>query len=190
MHIITTTTTTTTTPNTTTTTINIALSGTGLTNRKFQAGKQAKKLAEQMSIQREFQRQQQEVQLRQEETTTTTGSTTAGTSSGDGKGLVSNTEIMNNYNEKRKNLSLMDEHLAKRAKSNPNNTTTSSSTSNSNSIYQGRDANGQLIRRAFDREKDLLSSNRMDTDKIQKLVQNAKELDEKFDKAFVQKSFL
>ena len=180
----------TTTPNTTTTTINIALSGTGLTNRKFQAGKQAKKLAEQMSIQREFQRQQQEVQLRQEETTTTTGSTTAGTSSGDGKGLVSNTEIMNNYNEKRKNLSLMDEHLAKRAKSNPNNTTTSSSTSNSNSIYQGRDANGQLIRRAFDREKDLLSSNRMDTDKIQKLVQNAKELDEKFDKAFVQKSFL
>ena len=142
-----------------------------------------------MSIQREFQRQQQEVQLRQEETTNT-GSTTAGSSSDAGNGLVSNTEIMNNYNEKRKNLSLMDEHLAKRAKSNPNNTTTSSSASNSNSIYQGRDANGQLIRRAFDREKDLLSSNRMDTDKIQKLVQNAKELDEKFDKAFVQKSFL
>lgn len=147
----------------------IALSGTGLTNRKFQAGKQAKKLAEKMSIQREFQRQQQLMQSAQEfaERKATAGA---------GGALLQDDEatteqLLADYRAKR-GVSLMEEHLAKSKKAKTEHT-----------------GNGGG-RRAFDRETDLLSHGKMDEHKVAKLVQNARELDDRFDKAAVQKSFL
>jgi hypothetical protein len=157
------------------------LSAAGLTNRKFQSGKQAKKLAEKMSIQREFQRQQQQLQEQQarSEGPLAPGSS-AGAAAGVGRGdkrsggkageAGTTEELLQEYRERR-GVSLMDQHLAKKAKVAP--------------IELG---NGE--RKAFDRERDLLSHGRMDSQKVASLVKGAKELDDRFDKAAVQKSFL
>lgn len=143
-----------------------ALSGAGLTNRKFQAGKGAKKAAEQMSIQREFQRQQQALQAAQSQA-----------QHGGKEGFISADAVMQDYQEKR-GESLMEAHLAKKAR------TTSSEPST------GVGGNGKQQRRAFDREIDMASHSKMNEEKVSKLVQNAKELDDRFDKGSVQKSFL
>lgn len=143
-----------------------------MTNRKFQAGKQAKKLAEQMSIQREFQRQQQKL-LAQQEGAERRKHGLNDDGSGGGKEAASEQtteDLMQEYREKR-GVSLMEQHLAKKSKT--------------SHLQEGK---GQ--RRAFDRERDLLSHGRMDESKVAKLVQNARELDDRFDKAAVQKSFL
>lgn len=152
------------------------MTGAGLTNRKFNAGKQAKKLAEQMSIQREFQRQQQQLQL-QQESAERKGPTAADATGGGGNSanLRPVEDVMQDYRELRGG-SLMEQHLAKKAR-----------TSEAEPAF-GKD--GKPIRRAFDREKDMLSHSKMDEQKVAKLVQNAKELDDRFDKACVQKSFL
>lgn len=145
-----------------------ALSGAGLTNRKFQAGKGAKKAAEQMSIQREFQRQQQALQAAQSQ---------AQHGGKEGKeGFVSTDAVMQDYREKR-GESLMEAHLAKKARTTSSEVTTAV-------------GSGKQQRRAFDREIDMASHSKMNEDKVAKLVQNAKELDDRFDKGSVQKSFL
>jgi hypothetical protein len=156
------------------------ISAAGLTNRKFQSGKQAKKLAEKMSIQREFQRQQQQLQEQQarSEGPLAPGSSASGSvGRGDKSGGNSNVgeagttvELLQEYRERR-GVSLMDQHLAKKAKIAPTEL-----------------GNGE--RKAFDRERDLLSHGRMDSQKVASLVKGAKELDDRFDKAAVQKSFL
>ena len=152
----------------------LALSGVGLTNRKFQAGKQAKKLAEKMTIQREFQRQQQQLQEKQDASASAAGS---GGAHGQGQAKSMSAEaVMENYREKRGG-SLMEQHLAKTARL--------SAEKSSDDPTAGA---GQ--RRGFDRERDLLSHSRMDQHKVAKLVENARELDSRFDKACVQKSFL
>ena len=153
------------------------MTGAGLTNRKFNAGKQAKKLAEQMSIQREFQRQQQLLQLQQESAENKTGANkgTAAAAEANSGALRPVEDVMQDYKELRGG-SLMEQHLAKKAR-----------TTEAEPAF-GPD--GRPIRRAFDREKDLLSHSKMDEQKVAKLVQNAKELDERFDKACVQKTFL
>ena len=142
-----------------------ALSGAGLTNRKFQAGKGAKKAAEQMSIQREFQRQQQALQAAQSQA-----------QHGGKEGFVSTDAVMQDYREKR-GESLMEAHLAKKARTTSSEVTTAV-------------GSGKQQRRAFDREIDMASHSKMNEDKVAKLVQNAKELDDRFDKGSVQKSFL
>lgn len=146
-----------------------------MTNRKFQAGKQAKKLAEQMSIQREFQRQQQKLQAQQEGAERRKHGLEDDDGGGGGGGKEAAPEqttedLMQEYRKKR-GVSLMEQHLAKKSKA--------------SHLQEGK---GQ--RRAFDRERDLLSHGRMDEGKVAKLVQNARELDDRFDKAAVQKSFL
>ncbi len=153
-----------------------ALSGAGLTNRKFQAGKGAKKAAEQMSIQREFQRQQQALQAAQAEAQQQ-GSTAAAAVGSRAGGVISTDAVMKDYQEKR-GESLMEQHLAKKART------------TAQDAHLNVDANGKPIRRAFDRERDLLSHSKMNEDKVSKLVQNAKELDDRFDKGSIQKSFL
>jgi hypothetical protein len=155
-------------------------SAAGLTNRKFQSGKQAKKLAEKMSIQREFQRQQQQLQEQQarSEGPLAPGSSASGVvGRGDKSGGSNNVgeagtteELLQEYRERR-GVSLMDQHLAKKAKIAPTEL-------------------GTGERKAFDRERDLLSHGRMDSQKVASLVKGAKELDDRFDKAAVQKSFL
>lgn len=139
----------------------------GLTNRKFQSGKQAKKIAEKMSIQREFQRQQQALQAQQSRGERGEG---AGDAGGEGA-QAGGADLLQELNERR-GMSLMEEHLAKRAK------TTGGAGSNKGE------------RRAFDRERDLLSHGRMNEDRVATLVKGAKELEDRFDKAAVQKSFL
>jgi len=143
----------------------VALSGAGLTNRKFQAGKGAKKAAEQMSIQREFQRQQQALQAAQSQA-----------QHGGKEGFISTDAVMQDYREKR-GESLMEAHLAKKARTTSSEVTTGV-------------GSGKQQRRAFDREIDMASHSKMNEDKVSKLVQNAKELDDRFDKGSVQKSFL
>jgi hypothetical protein len=156
------------------------MTGAGLTNRKFQAGKQAKKLAEKMSIQREFQRQQQAMQAQQEsaEHKVYAGpsigpSSARGASAGEWDAEPTTEELLQEYREKR-GLSLMEQHLL----------------ANKKSKTSHEDSADKNARKAFDRERDLLSHSRMDEHKVAKLVQNAKELDDRFDKAAVQKSFL
>jgi hypothetical protein len=157
-----------------------AMTGAGLTNRKFQAGKQAKKLAEKMSIQREFQRQQQQLQAQQESAEhkvyagPSTGPSGTSSSRGGAEDAEPTTEeLLQEYREKR-GLSLMEQHLL----------------ANKKSKTAHEDPAEKNSRKAFDRERDLLSHSRMDEHKVAKLVQNAKELDDRFDKAAVQKSFL
>lgn len=67
--------------------------------------------------------------------------------------------------------SLMEEHLAKKQKT-----------------EHGNEKSG--VRRPFDREKDVVASKKLNAQEIQYLVQNAKELNTKFDKAVVQRTFL
>ena len=157
-----------------------ALSGAGLTNRKFNAGKQAKKLAETMSIQKEFQRQQQALQAQQAESKGgSSSSVNNNNNSGGGGDSMSTDAVMQSYREKRGGT-LMEQHLAKHAK------TTAEKEEREGASQVG----GKPARRAFDRERDLLSHSKMDQHKVAKLVENARELDSRFDKACVQKSFL
>ena len=127
-----------------------------------------------MSIQREFQRQQQALQAAQAEAQQ--GNAASGTGSRAG-GVISTDAVMKDYQEKR-GESLMEQHLAKKART------------TAQDAHLNVDANGKPIRRAFDRERDLLSHSKMNEDKVSKLVQNAKELDDRFDKGSIQKSFL
>lgn len=66
---------------------------------------------------------------------------------------------------------LMEEHLSKRAK-----------VESSSHSYEGR--------RPFDREKDVIATKKLNLQEIQHLVENAKELNSKFDKPLVQRTFL
>lgn len=71
--------------------------------------------------------------------------------------------------------SLFDEHLAKRVKLDESNKKASQ---------------GKHERKAFDREADVLSHKKLNIAEVQKLVSNSKELNSKFDKAIVQRSFI
>ena len=117
-----------------------------------------------MSIQREFQRQQQALQNAQ-------------AAAQQGEGFVSTDTVMQDYREKR-GESLMEQHLAKKART--------GSTEHTTAVGAG----GKQQRRAFDHERDMGSQSKLNEDKVSKLVQNAKELDDRFDKGSVQKSFL
>lgn len=68
--------------------------------------------------------------------------------------------------------SLLEEHLAKKQKTE----------------HVGNDKPN--VRRPFDREKDVLSTKKIGVQEIKYLVENAKELNTKFDKAVVQRTFL
>lgn len=139
-----------------------------------------------MSIQREFQRQQQQLQLQQEsaEQRKSTSCDFTGTggaaAAGGGTAVRPVEEVMQDYRELRGG-SLMEQHLA-------NKKARTGEKDGAESAMLGKD--GKPLRRAFDREKDMLSHSKMDEQKVAKLVQNAKELDDRFDKACVQKSFL
>ena len=125
-----------------------------------------------MSIQREFQRQQQQIQSAQESAERKGGDAEGG-GEGSDRGEAGTTEqLLAEYREKR-GLSLMEAHVAKSKKT---------KTEHFSSAAGGR--------RAFDRETDVLSHGKMDEHKMAKLVQHARELDDRFDKAAVQKSFL
>jgi hypothetical protein len=64
----------------------------------------------------------------------------------------------------------MEEHLAKKARTEPRNE--------------------KKERRAFDREKDVLQHKKLGANEVHKLVENAKELNSRFDKAVTQRSFV
>jgi hypothetical protein len=146
-----------------------------------------------MSIQREFQRQQQGLQEQQqlaEKRGNSSGLGGSGSGSGSGGGgvgasetggedgnkqFVSTEAVLQGYAEMRGG-SLMQQHLQKQS---------------AKKQAQAAAAQGQPPgRRAFDRERDLLANSKMDEHKVAKLVENAKELDSRFDKAYVQKNFL
>lgn len=111
-------------------------------NRKFQTGKTAKKASEALSIQKQY------LKSLQDANTT----------------LQDDTVV-----EEHRGQSLMEEHLAKKAR---------------------KDDETKGLRRPFDREKDVLSHKRLGMNELQQLVENAKELSGRFNKADVQKSFL
>jgi hypothetical protein len=139
-----------------------------------------------MSIQREFQRQQQGLQEQQQLAEKRGNSSGLGGGGGgvgaletggeDGnKQFVSTEAVLQGYAEMRGG-SLMQQHLQKQS---------------AKKQAQAAAAQGQPPgRRAFDRERDLLANSKMDEHKVAKLVENAKELDSRFDKAYVQKNFL
>lgn len=82
-------------------------------------------------------------------------------------------DVAEGENDDQRGISLMDEHLSKKRPSTDN---------------IGSD--GKKVRVAFDRERDLLSHNRMDAHKVSQLVEKARELNSRFDKSGIQKSFL
>ena len=79
--------------------------------------------------------------------------------------------------EKEVRPTLMEEHLSKRAK-----------TSHSDSLP--RHHQHRQERRPFDREKDIVAGKKLNLQEVQHLVQNAKELNSRFDKSEVQRTFL
>eukprot|EP01038_Epipyxis_sp_PR26KG_P012923 gene12923-17321_t len=80
--------------------------------------------------------------------------------------------IMDEYKELR-GPSLMDKHLLEKNKNNSHNNN-----------------NEKEIRKPFDRDRDLLSHRKLDQNKVKEIVENAKQLDSRFDKGMTQKSFL
>lgn len=116
--------------------------------RKFNAGKQAKKKAEDMAIQREYLQKAAEK-----------------------RALEKGIDIPVAAAPVEKASSLLEEHMAKRAKT------------EAKALPVGS-------RRPFDRETDVLSGRKMTAADLMRLAENAKELGDKFDKANVQRNFL